>query len=112
MSNRVVSSGVAGEKEVDVPRTKLMPVNQYMIKQAELSRSAPLVQPYRKSSALSQPKKVTFGPTTYIEEWRRVSYGRYGKRQFEVVVSSAIQERKIAEHPIIEEVVDEDETSN
>ena len=55
VNNRVVSSGVAGEKEVDVPRTKLMPVNQYMIKQAELSRSAPPVQPYRKSSSgLSQ----------------------------------------------------------
>ena len=110
VNNRVVSSGVAREKEVDVPRTKLMPVNQYMINQAELSRSAPPVQPYRKSSGLSQPKRVTFGPITYIERWTRVTYRRYGKRHFEVVVSSAIEERKIAEHPVLEKVVDEGES--
>ena len=119
VNNGVVLSGTARKEEVDVPRTKLMPVNQYMINQAELSRLAPPVQPYRKSSGLSQPMKVRFGPTTYIERWTSVTYRRYGKRHlsptdlptpFEAVVNSAIEERKIVEHPMLEEVVDEKES--
>ena len=119
VNNGVVLSGTARKEEVDVPRTKLMPVNQYMINQAELSRLAPPVQPYRKSSGLSQPMKVRFGPTTYIERWTSVTYRRYGKRHlsptdlptpFEAVVNSAIEERKIVKHPMLEEVVDEKES--
>ena len=51
VKNGVVSSGITMEEEDSVPKSGLMPVKQYMINQAELSQSAPLVQPYRKSSS-------------------------------------------------------------
>ena len=67
---------------------------------------------------MSQPKKVTFGSATVSEMWTHVSYRKYGKRHlsiiaesptpFELVVNSAIAERKVVEHPTIEEEVDKE----
>ena len=119
VKNGVVSSGITMEEEDSVPKSGLMPVKQFMIHQNERSQSAPPVQPYRKSSSgLSQPKKVTFGSATIIDLWTHVSYRKYGKRHlsttagsptpFEVAANSAIAERKIVKHPIIEEEVDKE----